>query len=347
MRMLRGASLGELAALVKGQLRGDAERKILGIATLEKANSEQISFLSNRKYQKFLKQTQAGAVIVAPELADECPVDALICDNPYLAYARIATYMSGQAPQLGVIHPTAIIAESANVSADVNIGPYVVIGERSVITSGVSIGAGSVIGNDCIIGEGTRLFANVTFYDDVVTGKECIFHSACVIGADGFGIAKDGERWVKIPQIGGVRIGNCVEIGASTTVDCGALEPTVLEDGVKLDDQIHVAHNCYIGENTVAAAETGISGSTRIGKNCTLGGGSGFNGHITIADNVHFTGMSMVTKSITEPGVYSSGIPVQDNRSWRKNTVKLRQIEQLEQKIKNLEAQIAKTDTGD
>jgi UDP-3-O-[3-hydroxymyristoyl] glucosamine N-acyltransferase len=268
---------------------------------------------------------------------EECPTNALIVADPYVSYAKIALLLNPAPSFDSQIDPTAVIAASASIADAVYIGAHCVIGENVIIDSGSVIGPGCVIEQACCIGRNSRLVANVTLCTGVSIGERCLIHPGVVIGSDGFGVANDHGRWIKVPQLGKVRIGNDVEIGANTTIDRGALDDTVIEDGVKLDNLIQVAHNVKIGAHTVIAGCVGIAGSAEIGKHCAIGGGVGVLGHLQIADGVQVTAMSMVTKSIKAPGVYSSGVPLQTNRDWHKNAVRFKQLDELAARVKELE----------
>lgn len=329
-------TLAEIADLIGAELVGDPAVQILGLQTLEHATGTEISFLANSKYRNHLQDTQAAAVILDAEAAEDCPCAALITDQPYLAYAKLSHHFAGGQIEPG-IHPTAIIADSAEISAMATIGPYVVIGENSVVGERVVIGANTVIGNHCQLGAETRLAANVTLYNKVRIGKRCLIHSSAVIGGDGFGFAQHQGRWQKIAQLGGVRIGDDVEIGASTTVDCGALEDTEIGNGVKIDNQIMIAHNVKVGDDCAFAGCVGIAGSSKIGQRCTLSGGVGISGHIELADDVHITAMGLVTNSIKSSGVYSSGTGLQPVKQWKRNIVRFRQLDELAKRVTALE----------
>jgi UDP-3-O-[3-hydroxymyristoyl] glucosamine N-acyltransferase len=335
-------TLGELAQYVNGTIQGDADCLIEKVAPLETAVSGQIAFLSNPRLRQHLAETQASAVILSEEMLNDCPVAAIVVDNPHLAYARIAQLLNPvQQPDPGV-HATAVVDSTASISSSAAIGAHCVIGAGSHIGANVVIGAGCIIGERVTIGLDSRLVANITLCDGVVLGERGIIQPGVVIGADGFGLANDNGQWVKVPQLGTVIIGNDVEIGASTTIDRGALTDTVIEDGVKLDNQIQVAHNVVIGANTAIAGCVGIAGSARIGQRCTIGGSAGILGHLEIADDVHVTAKSLVTKSITRPGVYSSGTPLQENRDWHRSVVRFRQLDDMARRLKALEKQIQK-----
>lgn len=335
--------LGELANLVEAQLIGDASLEITGIAPLQHASDGMLSFLSNPRYVKYLADTKATAVIINVEFKHLCNTNALIVTNPYAVYAKIVSLFAHRAEHIPGIHKTAAIGEHCQIHASAFIGPNCVIGKNVVIDEHVHISAGSVIGDNCHIASNSWLHANVTLYHQVEIGQRCIIHSGVVIGSDGFGIAQDNGVWKKIEQIGGVVIGNDVEIGANTTIDRGALDDTVIEDGVKLDNQIQVAHNVRIGAHTVIAGCTGISGSTQIGSHCMIGGACCIGGHITITDNVVLTATTGVNRSITKPGVYSGSGGAQDNAEWRKNNARFKQLDRLARKVLNLEKLMKET----
>jgi UDP-3-O-[3-hydroxymyristoyl] glucosamine N-acyltransferase len=334
----RAFRLVDLATHVAAELRGDPDRQILGVATLEDAGPGDIAFLANRRYRSQLSATGASAVILQAADSASCPVDCLVTANPYLAYARIADLLFPTPACAGGVHPSAVVAEGARIDATAWVGPLCVVEDGADIGAGAYIGPGSLVGAGSRIGAGTRLVAGVVVWNASVVGARCILHPGAVIGSDGFGNAMDAGRWVKVPQLGRVVIGDDVEIGANTTVDRGSLRDTVIADGVRLDNLIQVGHNVTIGEHTAAAAFVGISGSTAIGSRCTLGGAAGFAGHLTIADDVHVTGMAMVTHSLPEPGVYSSGIPAIPNREWRRNVARFQHLDELTRRVKALEA---------
>lgn len=329
-------SLAELARLAHAQLRGDGTTAIDGVCTLQRGRRGCIAFLANSLYAKYLQTSSASAVIVAPEYADKTTIPALIAADPYLAYARIAKLFEQRRRPPEGIHSRAVVDEDAEVDATASVAPGAVIGAGTVIGPGVIVGAGTVVGRQCHIGADTELGANVTLCDGVAIGSRVFIHSGAVIGSRGFGLAREGERWIDVPQLGRVSIGDDVEIGANTTVDRGALEDTVIEAGVKLDNQIQVGHNVRIGAHTAIAGCTGIAGSTTIGKRCMIGGHVGINGHITIADDVVVMGMTMVTKSLLKPDAYASGLPVEPAKRWRRLIARVRRLQQLEDKIKRL-----------
>ncbi|TMM44889.1 UDP-3-O-(3-hydroxymyristoyl)glucosamine N-acyltransferase [Colwellia ponticola] len=317
----------------------EAAVNITSLATLAKATTGQVAFLANSKYIPQLNDTKASAVIVSPNAAKSCPVSALVMDNPYMGYAILANLLDTTPKPASGIHPSAVIAENVVIGENVNIGANAVIESGVHLANNVSIGAGCFIGHDVTIGEATSLWANITVYHNVVIGHHCLIQANTVIGADGFGYAPvAGQyKWHKIPQLGGVVIGNHVEIGASTTIDRGALDNTEIKDGVILDNQIQIAHNAIIGENTAIAGCSVVAGSAVIGKNCTIAGLVAINGHISIADNTVFTGMSMVTKTITQAGVYSSGMPVAPNKEWHKTNARIKRLDSLTARVKALE----------
>lgn len=335
--------LCELAEQFKLQLKGDGDTLVEGIGTLSEASATQISFLSNPAYREQLTTTHAAAVIVCASDAELCPVNTLIADDPYVSYAEIAERFDPRRPVNPGVHMSASIDPTAKLGSDVHIGANAVIGPGCEISDAVSIGPGCILIADCIVGSGSRLIANVTVCERVKIGKRSIIHPGAVIGADGFGLAFDQDHWVKIPQLGAVQIGDDCEIGANTTIDRGAISDTIVEDDVRLDNQIQIAHNVHIGAHTAMAACVGISGSTRIGKYCMFGGASGVAGHLQIADRTTVSGNSAVMKSITQPGqVWSSTIPAQPVRKWNRSVAHLRKLEKLAQRVLNLEKQTEK-----
>ena len=330
-------SLGELADRFDCKLVGDSETVVDNVAGLAHAGPRSLSFLSSSSFKRHLETTKAGVVILRAEHADDCPVACLISDNPYATYARIAAVIHPPAhPEPGV-HPTAVMARSARIAATAHVGANAVIEEGSEIGEYAAIGPGCFVGPNCKVGDRTRLHANVTFVRNVVTGQRCIFHSGSVIGADGFGNALTPEGWVKVPQVGGVRIGDDVEIGSCTTVDCGAIDDTVIENGVRLDNQIQIGHNVHIGEHTAMAASCAIAGSAVIGKRCMFAGMVGMAGHIDVCDDVIVNGKGMVSKSITEPGAYASNFPIEPAREWNRYVARVRRLDRLADRVSKLE----------
>lgn len=315
---------------------------ISSLATLANAKSGQVAFLANSKYISQLCATQASAVIVSPEVLPQCPVNALVMDNPYMGYALLANLLDTTPAVANGIHQSAVIANDVSLGDNVSIGANTVIESGVHLDDNVSIGAGCFIGENVSIGKGTTLWSNISIYHNVVIGQACLIQANTVVGSDGFGYAPVNEqyKWHKIPQLGSVVIGDHVEIGASTTIDRGALENTIIKDGVILDNQIQIAHNVIIGENTAMAACSVIAGSTIIGKNCTIAGLVGINGHINITDNCVFTAMAMVTKDITNSGVYSSGMPAALNKEWHKTNARIKRLDSLTKRVKELETLI-------
>ena len=330
-------TLAQITLHINGVILGDAEYQISNVSTLQAANSQQISFLANSKYKKYLSSSKAGAVIVSKEMAGLVKSNAIVVDNPYIAYAKIAALLNPPKKIISGVAASATVDASVFIPKTVSIGPQAVVEAGVKLADGVIIGAGTVLQEGAIIGKNSRIAPNVTICDGVEIGENVLIHPGAVIGADGFGIANDKGEWIKIPQIGRVKIGNNVEIGSNTTVDRGAIEDTVIGHGVKLDNQIQIGHNVIIGNNTVIAGCSGVAGSTHIGENCIIGGGVGIGGHIEIVDDVTITGMTMVTKSIKEAGIYSSGIPAERNSQWHKNVVRYRQMDKLAARVKKLE----------
>ncbi|WP_416885406.1 UDP-3-O-(3-hydroxymyristoyl)glucosamine N-acyltransferase [Marinospirillum sp.] len=331
-------TLAQIAQQLDAELRGQADQQITGLAGLAEAQADQLSFLSNPKYAPLLKTTQAGAVLVHPKQADQVQGNALIVPNPYLAFARLTHLFDDPAPAQAERHPSAVIHPDAQLHPSVSVGPHAIIEAGCVIEAGCMIGAQSFIDRDCVIGAGTKIYPRVTLYRRSQLGKNCILHSGAVIGADGFGFAPDGQGgWEKIAQLGRAILGDEVEVGANSTIDRGALGDTVIGDQVKIDNHVMIAHNVQVGKGTAMAAFVGISGSTKIGAHCLLGGSSGYAGHISICDHVQITGMGMVTGSITEPGTYSSGTGLLPSQHWRKSAVRFRQLDDLHHKVRELE----------
>ncbi|OJZ16790.1 MAG: UDP-3-O-(3-hydroxymyristoyl)glucosamine N-acyltransferase [Thiobacillus sp. 65-29] len=333
-------TLAELVDRLGGELLGDGTRTIRQIAPLDRATSDEIGFVAQTKYLAQLATTGAGAVILPPDARDACELPRILTPNPYLYFARVSALLNPPPhPPVGV-HPTATVAPDAQVAVDASVGPGAVIG------AGARVGARSVIGPNCVLGDGAAigtdclLHANVTVYHGCEIGDRAILHSGCVIGSDGFGFAPNDGRWEKIPQIGRVRIGDDVEIGACTTIDRGALEDTVIEDGVKLDNLIQVAHNVTIGAHSAIAACTGIAGSAKIGRHCTIGGAAMIFGHIEIADGTRISTNTLITKSLPRPGTYTSALPFSEHEVWQKNAVHMRNLDKLVQRVKELEKKL-------
>jgi UDP-3-O-[3-hydroxymyristoyl] glucosamine N-acyltransferase len=340
--MTKQYTLAEIAQLTGAQVQGDATHKIDGVASLISATSSKLCFIMSPKYLGLLADSKAGAVVISPALATQCSVSALVVKNPHLAFTRAAKlFVKENTIPVGV-HKSVIVGDNCIVPKTVRIAPGVVLGNNVQLGERVIIGANSVVGDDCQIGANTQLKANVTIYHDVSIGHDCLIQSGTVIGSDGFGNVKDGAQWVSIPQLGTVRIGNNVEIGANSTVDRGALDDTIIADGVRLDNLVQVAHNVQLGENTAMAAQSGVAGSAVVGKNCLVSGNVTINGHVTICDNVVFTGRAMVTNSIDAPGVYSSGTGIFKNLEWRKIVARLRNLDKLARTVVKLEKESQK-----
>jgi UDP-3-O-[3-hydroxymyristoyl] glucosamine N-acyltransferase len=329
--------LGQLAEFLGATLRGDQDRNITGLATLQEAGPDQLSFLANPQYRRFLTETKAGAVLLKAADAEAYSGDALVVPDPYLAYARIS-HLFDPKPKASVgVHPSAVVADDARIDPSASIGAFAVIESGAVIGANVTVGAHCFVGARSVIGEGGWLAPRVTLYHDVRIGKRVVIQSGAVLGGEGFGFANEKGVWQKIAQIGGVTLGDDVEIGVNTAIDRGALADTRIGNGVKLDNQIQIAHNVQIGDHTAMAACVGISGSTRIGKHCMLAGGVGLVGHIDICDGVFITGMTMVTHSITEPGSYSSGTAMQPAAEWRKSAARIRKLDDMARRLQKLE----------
>lgn len=338
-------SLSKLAAIVNGQVVGDKEIKIDSVNTLVDAGDRQISFFTNRKYKQELKATTAGAVILNQSSVDDCPVPAIVVSNPHAAYAKIAAVLHAQwRPEPG-IHPSAVIGTDSNIDETAWIGPHVTIDDGVRIGADAYIGPGSVIGRQVTIGKDCRLWANVVIMDSCKLGDRVLVHPGAVIGSDGFGQADDHGQWVKIPQIGRVLVGDDVEIGTNVTIDRGAIKDTVIGQGVKLDNLVHVAHNVQIGANTLIAGLSGIAGSTVIGEHCTFGGTVAISGHLTITDNVVIAGAGVVRQSIHEPGAYASGGPLEPLQSWTRNHLRMKQLNDMAKQIKELQTRLDELET--
>ena len=324
----RSFAASELAQRFGLELRGE-DRPVNGVGTLATAGPEQLGFLANPRYRGQLAETGAGVVVLREADLDARVGSALLARDPYAAFARIAALFDPKPVRAPGIHPSAVVDASAVVDPGAHIGPLVVVGARSRIAAGTILGPGCVVGDDCEVGEGSELVARVTLVARVRLGKRVLVHPGAVLGADGFGIAMDHGQWLKVPQLGGVLVGDDCEIGANTTIDRGALEDTVLEQDVRLDNQIQVGHNVRIGAHTAMAGCSAVAGSATIGRHCLVGGGAGILGHLEVCDRVVVTAMSLVTHSIREPGEYSSGTPLMDNRSWRRSAARFKQLDRI------------------
>mgnify|MGYP001231865210 CR=1 FL=1 len=313
---------------------GDGSYEINSVSSITSATEKSVIFISDKNFLKFLDETKSQTVVTTKDLSKFCKNNIIICDNPYLLFAKISQLINKQDSLKYNVH-SSVVSSTKNLNNKLLIEPNVVIGKNVEIEENSFIGANCYIGDNVKIASGARIFPNVTIYNDVKIGNNIIIHSGVVIGADGFGFANDREEFIKIPQIGGVRIGDNVEIGSNTSIDRGTLDNTIIGNGVKIDNQIQIAHNVHIGDNTAIAGCVGIAGSARIGKNCIIGGMAGIQGHIEICDNVKITGMAKVACDIKEPGIYSSGTPLMLNKKWLKNAARFKQLNELFLKYKN------------
>jgi UDP-3-O-[3-hydroxymyristoyl] glucosamine N-acyltransferase len=330
--------LSDIAAAIEAGFDGDSTKCIKTVAPIDQAKKGELTFITNPRYASQLASCEATALIASPKTdVSEFSGEILLHPNPYLAYAKTMQFLYPDQSSEAFIHPTAVIASDVMIGVEVTIGANVVIEAGSIIGDGVVIGAGCVIGKHCQLAQQVRLMANVTLYSSVRIGERSRLHSGSVIGADGFGYAPDNKVWHKIPQVGSVVIGSDTEIGANTTVDRGALNDTIIGNGVILDNQIQVGHNVIIGDHTAMAGASIVAGSTVIGKHCQIGGGACIGGHIELADDVIITGMSMVVGSIKEAGVYSSGVPVTDNKRWRRNAIRFTQLDEMARNVRDLQ----------
>jgi UDP-3-O-[3-hydroxymyristoyl] glucosamine N-acyltransferase len=335
-------TLKALSGIADAQLRGDAQRKIDRVETLQDAGEGAISFLANPRYRSFLKTTRASAVILSAEDAGDCPVDCLISDNPYLSHARVMNALYPAPSAEPGVHPAAQIDPAATVASDAQVGFGSYLGRGVVIEQGVVVGPGCVLLDNVVVGAGSHLVAAVTLCSETRLGQRCLIHPGAVIGGDGFGLANDDGTWVKVPQIGCVVLGDDVEVGSCSSIDRGAIGDTVIEDGVKIDSQVHVAHNVRIGKHTAIAGCAAVAGSSRVGAYCTIAGGAGITGHVELADHVHVSGVTSVTRSIKKPGVYTGTVPAMDHATWLKNFARLRQLDDMARRVKALERELAK-----
>ncbi len=338
----RSISLADLAIQIGAQLDESSpkEVQIIGIASLKRAKPQEVSFFSNSKLHKELAQTKAGAVILTPRNRKFCKGAALLMENPYLGYARVATLFNTPIPQPSGIHPSAWVSHEAYLEGTVSVAPKAVIEANASLGHNVFVGAGCVIGRDVEVGDDCQLMANVTLCPGTCLGQRVIIHPGAVIGSDGFGNANDNGKWIKVPQLGGVSIADDVEIGANTTIDKGTLENTVIAQGVKLDNQIQIGHNVHIGDHTAIAGCVGIAGSTHIGRYCMIGGGVGIAGHLELVDHVHVTGGSIVLQSIRKPGTYSSGTALEPNSHWHRNYHRFKQLDEMARRLQTLEKEL-------
>ncbi|QLE84881.1 UDP-3-O-(3-hydroxymyristoyl)glucosamine N-acyltransferase [Shewanella sp. Scap07] len=337
-------TLSEIASKLDGEVVGDGSITISSVATLEKAQADQLAFLANPKYRSQLESTQAGAVLLTESALVGFAGNAIVLKDPYVGFARVAQLLDSTPKAADAIHPSAVIDPSAMLGEGVAIGANAVIGANVILGERVQIGAGCVVGQDSVIGCDSKLWANVSVYHNVHIGQRCIIHAAAVIGSDGFGYANDRGQWIKIPQTGGVRIGDDVEIGASTSIDRGALDHTEIHDGVIIDNQVQIAHNVVVGAHTAIAGSTTLAGSLTLGKYCIIGGNTAIAGHLSIVDGTHVSGGTNVTSEIRKPGLYSSATIATENKLWRRNTVRFRQLDSLFQRVKKLEQNVKSDD---
>ncbi|GIX26590.1 UDP-3-O-(3-hydroxymyristoyl)glucosamine N-acyltransferase [Pelomicrobium sp. G1] len=337
-----GAPLSELVARFGGELIGDGQARVRQVGTLEGAGPDQIAFFSNPRYRSSLRSTRAGAVILSRPFAGETSRPRIVADNPYAYYAKVAAYLNPPPKAVPGVHPSAVVDPTARVPASATVGACARIGAGAALGEGARVLDGCSVGERVSIGEETLLYPGVVVYHDCVIGRRCILHAGAVIGADGFGMALENGRWLKIPQLGRVVIGDDVEIGANTTIDRGAIEDTVIEDGVKIDNQVQIGHNCRIGAHSAIAGCAGIAGSTRVGRHCRIGGAAMIQGHIEIADHTDVSGGTTILKSIDTPGVYTSIFPFLPHREWLKNAPHLRRLEEMARELKELKARLAR-----
>ncbi len=334
-------TLNELVARFGGEVQGEASVRIAQVATLESARADQISFFSHPRYRRALEHTRAGAVIVGRAMAGFTQRPRIVCDDPYAYFARLSAFFNPPRAPLPGVHPSAALHPSAQVHPSASVGPFVAVAAGAVVGAGTALEAGCSVGENARVGAGCLLYANVAVYHDCVIGDRVILHAGAVIGSDGFGLAWEGGRWHKIPQIGRVVIGDDVEVGANTTIDRGALDDTVIEEGVKLDNQIQIGHNCRIGAHTAIAGCVGIAGSTRIGRYCRIGGSAMIGVHLEIADNVEISAATAVPKPISKPGTYSALYPIATHAQWLRNAAHVRHLDALAERVRELEKKLA------
>lgn len=333
----KGYTLGEIVTHLGGELIGSPDIRVFRLASLQYATTGQISFVSNSKYLSQLSRTGASAIILSPDIREATALPRIVTDNPYAYFAKLSALMNPAPLHEPGIHPSAVIDPTSEISASCSIGAHVVIGKGAILADNVAIGAGAVVEAGVTIGAGTRIASNVTIYHGCKIGSRCVIASGTVIGADGFGYAEEEGRWVKIPQVGSVIIEDDVEIGANTTIDRGAIDDTVIEQGVKLDNLIQIGHNCRIGAHTVIAGCVGIAGSARIGRHCKIGGAAMILGHLEIADKVTISPGSMITRSLTKADTYTALMPFQTHEQWLRTAATIRHLEQLAERVKHLE----------
>jgi UDP-3-O-[3-hydroxymyristoyl] glucosamine N-acyltransferase len=337
---MAGITLARLADRLGLAFKGDKETFVDHVAPVSDAGPGALSFVADRRHQKHLAATRASVVVLEPSLAGEAAVPVLLAPNPHAIFARAAAIVVPSRVEPEGIHPTAWVDPQAIIGKGIAIGPHACIGRGSRIGDQVQIGPGCVLGEEVEVGEGSHLMSRVTVWDRSIIGRRCVLQPGAVIGGNGFGYANNHGRWEQVPQLGRVRLGDDVDMGANTTIDRGAIGDTVLEDGVKVDNLVQIGHNVQIGEHTIIAACVGIAGSTRIGKRCAIGGAVGIAGHLVITDDVQMTGMAQVTKSLKAPGVYSSGTGVEPNKQWRRNAARFHQLDELTKRLRDLEQRV-------
>lgn len=338
-------TLARVAEEVGARLDGDGDREVSGLGTIRSASADQLTFLANPRYRAWLETTSAAAVLCREDQAAACPVNALVVDDPYLAFARISRHFDPAPARPPGIHARAVVADDARVDNGAHVGPNAVIEEGAVLEAGTVVMANSYVGAGSRLGRQVTLWPNVTIYHGVELGDRTIVHSGSVLGSDGFGYAPDNGHWHKVAQVGGLRVGADVEIGAACTLDRGAVEDTVIGDGVIMDDQVHIAHNVVVGDHTALAGKVGISGSARVGAHCMIAGMSGVVGHIEVCDGVQIMGMTMVSRSIREPGVYASSLPADEHSKWRRNVARFRNLDEMYRRLIRLEKRIPGEDS--
>ncbi|HUW50176.1 MAG TPA: UDP-3-O-(3-hydroxymyristoyl)glucosamine N-acyltransferase [Sulfuricella sp.] len=337
----KGYMLGEIVERFGGELIGDADIVIKQVAPLSTAQAEHISFLANQKYRRQLQTCRAGAVIMNATERDTTNLPRILSDNPYAYFAKVSALLNPRRTEASGVHSTAVIDQTAIIPDSATVGAFTFVGKGVKIGEHAVIGSGCYLGDSVEIGDDSLLYPQVVIYHDCLIGRRGILHSGAVVGADGFGLAQENGRWIKVPQIGRVVIGDDVEIGANTTVDRGALDDTVIEDGVKLDNQIQIAHNVHIGAHTAMAGCVGVAGSAKIGRHCTVGGGAVILGHLEIADRVNISAGTLITKPIAKPGEYTSVMPFSSHQEWLRNAAHLRHLDKLAKKLSELEKKIA------
>ncbi len=334
-------TLAQLAAIAGGQVHGDPQVLIHRVATLQDAESGEISFLANPRYRSQLAGTRASAVILSEQDVALCPTHCLVCANPYLAHARVAEALHPAAVPAPGIDPTAVVDPSARIGRGVRIAANCYVGPGVVLADGVDLGPNCVLLDAVEVGEGSRLVASVTLCSGTRLGARCLVHPGAVIGSDGFGLANDEGVWIKVPQVGRAVLGDDVEVGSCTSIDRGAIGDTVIANGAKIDSQVHIAHNVHIGRHTAIAGCAAVAGSSRVGDFCTIAGGAGITGHVVLGDHVHVSGVTAVTRSLSGPGVYTGTVPAMEHSAWQKNFARLRHLEEMQRRLRILERAVA------